>query len=57
MHYPAAIALILALLIGLFLSTRGGGWFSFAVSCPFWSAGILLLLAAIGLHMRTFSNA
>ncbi len=41
---------VLALLLALFLCTRGGGWFSFIFSCPFWSAAILLFLAAFRLH-------
>ena len=41
---------LLALAAALFLATRGGGLISFAVSCPFLSAAILLFLAASGRH-------
>ncbi len=40
---------VLMLLFAIFICTRGGGWFSFIFSCPFWSAAILLILAAVGL--------
>jgi hypothetical protein len=41
---------ILAIMLAFFLTTRGGGWFSFFFSCPFWSAAILLLLAGFRLY-------
>lgn len=43
----SAACLIMGLLVAsfaLFWVTRGG-WFSFIISCPFWSAAILLCLA------------
>lgn len=41
---------VLAIMLALFLAIRGGGWFSFIFSCPFWSAAILLLLAGFRLY-------
>ena len=40
---------VLSFAVAVFLSSRGGGWLSFIISCPFWSAAILLSLTAIGL--------
>ena len=45
-----AVPAILALLVALFLCTRGGGWLSFIFSCTFWSVAILIFLAAFRLY-------
>ena len=45
---------ILSMSLAVFLDTRGDGWFSFFLSCPFWSATIILFLLGLRLYRAAF---